>query len=499
MTTAKSPGMLLVGLGLLLELTFQTTVSAQAPQPPKQPARDYFVVPGFPLLVRPEIRDELGLSDEQLKKLKDISQSYAEEVKKLQAQADLTKLPAEERQKKREDLLAAFQKRTEEDRQKVEAVLTEEQRHKLAKAESQLGEARKLSQQAMQLLQQKKYEEAVAALTRLVELAPQDATARYNLACALAQVGKADEAFAALDKAIALGYADPDHLSADPDFASLRTDKRFAAAVQAARAQVAKNLQKSRHEPPRPLEGVRTVERQPEGGLRYHLRMSPQASKDKPARLVIWLHPSGGSGNVLAEALTPCLVEAGYALLVPNQKPWGGWSSPELKALFEHSVPDASQVEGIDVRRPILMGFSAGGQAALTRWSAAPDQVGGLILDAAYPLAGFRIDPETKQRRAVPLDPPAGEAVSKVPIYVVVGREDGKGGAAAFWRKIQESWRPRQIPVVIRTPPGGHAWLLTGAEVAPLQQWLKAVRAGQLPADAAPAAVPSPPPAPGSK
>lgn len=66
----------------------------------------------------------------------------------------------------------------------------------------------------------------------VVRRLPEDETAHYNLACSLALAGHVDEAFAALGRAVALGYADADHLESDDDLASLHDDPRFAALVE---------------------------------------------------------------------------------------------------------------------------------------------------------------------------------------------------------------------------------------------------------------------------
>ena len=65
-----------------------------------------------------------------------------------------------------------------------------------------------------------------------------------------------------------------------------------------------------------------------------------------------------------------------------------------MELLIEKSLPDAGHVAGIDPRKPILLGFSAGGQAALILWSSKPARLGGLIVDAAYPIR-LEADPKT--------------------------------------------------------------------------------------------------------
>jgi len=59
-------------------------------------------------------------------------------------------------------------------------------------------------------------------------------SAAYNLACLDARTGRADHAFARLDKAIAAGFDDGVSLEKDPDLAPLRGKPRFASVVSGA-------------------------------------------------------------------------------------------------------------------------------------------------------------------------------------------------------------------------------------------------------------------------
>ncbi len=73
-----------------------------------------------------------------------------------------------------------------------------------------------------------RHEDALREDLRLVERAPDRADLHYDLACSYALVGRQDEAFAALERAIALGFDDPALLDEDDDLASLRSDPRWA-------------------------------------------------------------------------------------------------------------------------------------------------------------------------------------------------------------------------------------------------------------------------------
>ena len=50
----------------------------------------------------------------------------------------------------------------------------------------------------------------------------------YNLGCAYALLGRADEAFERLGRAADAGYADRRQYEGDPDLAALRADPRWA-------------------------------------------------------------------------------------------------------------------------------------------------------------------------------------------------------------------------------------------------------------------------------
>ncbi len=70
-----------------------------------------------------------------------------------------------------------------------------------------------------------------------------DQNSQYNAACCFALGGKPDPAFAALDRAIAAGYRDGDHLHVDTDLTSLHADPRWAKANDTLRAKIAADEQ----------------------------------------------------------------------------------------------------------------------------------------------------------------------------------------------------------------------------------------------------------------
>jgi len=62
---------------------------------------------------------------------------------------------------------------------------------------------------------------------KLVKLQPDNATARYNLACSLALSKRRADALRALGEAVKLGYTDYDWMSQDPDLESLKNVSEF--------------------------------------------------------------------------------------------------------------------------------------------------------------------------------------------------------------------------------------------------------------------------------
>lgn len=71
------------------------------------------------------------------------------------------------------------------------------------------------------------YERAAPLAEQLSEMAPHRPEGPYNLACTLARMRLVDQAFEALEEAVARGYRNVAHLRHDPDLAHLRGEARF--------------------------------------------------------------------------------------------------------------------------------------------------------------------------------------------------------------------------------------------------------------------------------
>ncbi|MBI5543514.1 MAG: hypothetical protein HY901_06465 [Deltaproteobacteria bacterium] len=103
----------------------------------------------------------------------------------------------------------------------------------LAKVDLGSAAAALLDARAVRRIEMGELELATADLRRALEMAPEDATAHYNLACALALAGEEDQALMALGRAVDL---EPERLKplalTDPDLAALRERVEFRLMVE---------------------------------------------------------------------------------------------------------------------------------------------------------------------------------------------------------------------------------------------------------------------------
>jgi predicted esterase len=331
-----------------------------------------------------------------------------------------------------------------------------------------------LYQQMVLAFRDATYAEAEKQLQEMLTLEANSADTYYNIACARARLGKTEQAFADLRHSVELGWDDADHAREDPDLEKFRTEKRFTDLL----AKMAEAIG-----PVRKVEGGQVLyEGKAGGGFRYRLRMAGgSAAAGARQRLIVWLHPSGGSMNNVAESLAPMLHRHGWALVVFEGKSFAGWQGAD-EARLRKTLAAVGKIEGMDAARPLLLGYSAGGQMALMLWADNPAAWGGLILDAAYPITGQSVNGE-----AVPLAiPKDAAAVRRVPVFVLVGGEDG---GSQLWRQVSAAWKLYGVPLVVYYVEGGrHAWLFGAQQQKDLETWLTdlpKVWAGDTPAAAA--------------
>jgi len=349
-----------------------------------------------------------------------------------------------------------------------------------------------LQVEVMRAFAQKNWDQAAQLSNRLIEADPESPDGYYNFACALARMGKNDDALDNLATAVGLGFLNSGHIEADEDLASLHKDKRFAAVVASAR----KREKTAPFEKGPEINGVKTMDEFPDGGLRYRLRMSPDATIQKPNRLLIWLHPAGLSGDKVIEQLAPRFLKQNFALVVLTRKQYGGWTIEEGNLLMKGTLPALAQIPGIDANKPVLMGCNNGGQMALELYYQNPGSLGGLVLDSAYPLGKphemqSATQPDSTTRHIeIPVHPlPDDPAIKDVPLFVLVGGDDAY---APIWKTIAPFWQKDGVPLTITIiPKTPAAWHLGHEQLKLLDTWLSQVAAGQKPSATLPTTQPT--------
>jgi len=83
-------------------------------------------------------------------------------------------------------------------------------------------------------LKAEKYDKAVEAYAQAEALGAPAHLTRYNSACAQALNGDLDDAFASLSGALEAGFSDVELIKTDTDLDALRSDSRFASAIETA-------------------------------------------------------------------------------------------------------------------------------------------------------------------------------------------------------------------------------------------------------------------------
>jgi pimeloyl-ACP methyl ester carboxylesterase len=265
-----------------------------------------------------------------------------------------------------------------------------------------------------------------------VEAAPEDVPSRYDLACALARDGQAEAALEQLTRAVRLGFDDVAWLRLDEDLAALRGHPGFAAVFEEVRRVSREGLE---------VPGTAVVVRD-DLPTPMRVRVSPQGRR---LRLAVWLHPAGARLDHELERQAPRLARHGWALAVPLAPRLDGWTDAEVARLLDDTVPRLGQVA--DVSRPLLLGLSAGAQAALVAWSTRPGRFQGVVAAGAPPdLEGH------------PLPGPGAS-----PLVLLWGEHDP---LAQAWAPLLRDWKARGLTLTSWLVPGrGHADVLDAEEL----------------------------------
>lgn len=184
------------------------------------------------------------------------------------------------------------------------------------------------------------YTAAEAGLRELIPLDSDNFVPWYNLACALAQQGKLEDAIGMLQQSIARGFADKRHLESDPHLRAIRDteaykaiiagwdqilDRRIDANLEAARKVFGTDESRSRY----------TIEKDPALRLAYITAFDPTLfaqAKDELARLTRWWEtavappaselPAQNRGHAAEEVANPWIL-----VILPTRADYGRWAA----------------------------------------------------------------------------------------------------------------------------------------------------------------------------
>jgi predicted esterase len=266
----------------------------------------------------------------------------------------------------------------------------------------------------------------------LVQMLPDNAVVKYNLACAYALSGDPDSALHWLGRAAASGFAQLSLFDTDTDLDSVRDRPGYSSV----RAAVSENESRHRQE----LE-----KRAAESPLL--IVAPPNHDRRQPAPLIIAFHGYGDRAGNYPRFWSGPARKYGAILVVPQGlQPVGngfGWGSvDEADAIFQRALSEVGREYAVDPKRIVLTGFSQGGFIALALGLRHPHRFVGVI-----PMAGPYI-PE------VDAPPPARAGDPRY--YFIVGSRDR---VVSDMRRAAKDYEAAGFDVKLRVVPStGHSF-----------------------------------------
>jgi predicted esterase len=277
---------------------------------------------------------------------------------------------------------------------------------------------------------QEDWPRAIVVGLELVQMLPDNAVVKYNLACAYALSGDPDSALHWLGRAAASGFEQLSLFDADADLDAVRDRPGYSSV----RAAVAENASHHRKE----------IEKRAAASPLL-IVAPPDLDRRRPAPLIIAFHGFGDRAGNYPRFWSGPAREYGAILAVPqglrpvdNGFGWG--SVDEADAIFQRTLEEVGREYAVDQKRIVLTGFSQGGFIALALGLRHPHRFVGVI-----PMAGPYI-PE------VDAPPPARSGDPRY--YFIVGARDRVLGDV---RRAVKDYESAGFDVKLRVVPStGH-------------------------------------------
>jgi predicted esterase len=217
----------------------------------------------------------------------------------------------------------------------------------------------------------KDYDKAIELNRKLIEFQPDDGRHSFNMACLFSLKGEPRVAGEWLQKAVKQGFRELDSIKGDADLTSIRETDAYKAVIAELEA------------------GVFSFEKA--AAASKPLIVVPAGlDKDKPAPLIVAMHPYGGTAEWIVDKWSKVAADAGAILVAPRAVrevsgrdgfSWG--ATDEADELLTRAVKIAQESHKIDKSKTVLTGFSQGANMALTLGVRHADLFTGII-----PVAG---------------------------------------------------------------------------------------------------------------
>lgn len=314
-------------------------------------------------------------------------------------------------------------------RQKVEAPPTQKKQVEVEVEEEGRGRLENLFNQAYASKQWKK---AIEIGLELVGREKSEARVvlEYNLACVFALAEQRDEAIHWLRRSAADGFSNLQLFEHDSDLRPLRGDPAYREIVEVVR----KNYFAYRERIREKADKSEPVVLVPDN-----------LAKDRPAPVVVVLHPYGGTPEGIAECFREATFEMGAILVAPRAlHPVGGgyeWGAEEdVSMLVDRALDRLEKERPIDRARIVLGGFSQGATRSLDLGMHHPERFCGIV-SVGGEFMSLAVDPESDLR--------------KLPrFYLMVGANDRRASCNELARRELEC---AGITVKLEVFPGlGH-------------------------------------------
>jgi phospholipase/carboxylesterase len=266
------------------------------------------------------------------------------------------------------------------------------------------------------------YARAATHYQKVAEVFPFEPTARFQLACCQARLGKIDRAFSTLQEAVRFGWEDVSKLEQADDLKPLRAKPQFAELLKAAAACRDENL---------------------------IIHAGKKVSPAKPAPLLVVLQ---GLGSFRADLpyWEPAADELGCVLVMPRAVTkaapmMSGWhrhgaknsSAPDYFDLpaagkrVDEAIAQATRRFKIDPNRIVLAGFSQGAGVALRLIGNHPDRYCGVVA-----VNGLHQPPSGAYWQSIQKHHP-------IRVYVIAGKLDRLLSRS---QKVVEQLRAAHVP-----------------------------------------------------